>query len=128
MLQVYRAIIGLRETEPVNEMYEASAGLLLRNDMHKLFDNLELSFYFKVSANFRINPEVYKPHRASSFLRQDDIFYVHTFNNVTLFQYHGKAISSARFHLPYSTYWPNPEYTQWHYRQCLMARFRGFSA
>jgi hypothetical protein len=33
-------------------MYEASAGLLLRNDIHKLFDNLELSFYFKVSASF----------------------------------------------------------------------------
>jgi len=50
--QVFRTIIGLRDTEPVNEMYEGSAGLLLRNDIHKLFDNLELSFYFKVSASF----------------------------------------------------------------------------
>ena len=52
MSQVFRSIIGLRDTEPVNEMYEASAGLLLRNDIHKLFDNLELSFYFKVGMSF----------------------------------------------------------------------------
>jgi hypothetical protein len=47
--QVYRAILGLRENEPVSEMYHASAGLLLDPALHKAFDRLVFSFYYRVS-------------------------------------------------------------------------------
>jgi hypothetical protein len=48
-IQVYRAILGLRENEPVGEMYHASAGLLLDPALHKAFDRLDFSFYYRVS-------------------------------------------------------------------------------
>jgi hypothetical protein len=51
MPQVYRAMLGLRDEEPVSEMYQASAGMLLRPDLHKAFDNLDISFYHKVGQN-----------------------------------------------------------------------------
>jgi hypothetical protein len=52
ILQVYRAILGLRDEEPIGEMFQASAGLLLRPDLHKAFDNLDISFYYKVGGIF----------------------------------------------------------------------------
>lgn len=56
LIQVYRAILGLEDDQPVNEMYQASAGLLLDPQIRKMFDNLDLSFHFNVSTS------LHKPH------------------------------------------------------------------
>ena len=48
MPQVYCAILGLRDEEPVSKMDQASAGILKRPDLHKAFNNLDISFYHKV--------------------------------------------------------------------------------
>jgi hypothetical protein len=61
---------------------------------------------------------------------QNGILYAHFFRldlqNALL--WHGMAIPHTRFNIRSAQYWPKPEYLQWHYRQCLMARMRGFSA
>lgn len=104
---VYRDLLKLRENEPVGQKFSASAGILLEPKLRKAFDRLEMSFYYK-----------------------EGVMYAHFFR-VGLqdsSRWHGIAIPSTRFHIPYPQYWPKPEYLQWHYRQCLLARFRGFSA
>jgi hypothetical protein len=123
--QVYRAILGLRDEEPVSEMFQASAGLLLRPDLHKAFDNLDISRYYKVGT--RTLPMTYDTLIAN-VVRQDGMIYAHSFRLHDAMQYHGMAIPSTRWRIPIPEYWPKPKFLQWHYRQCLMARFRGFSA
>jgi hypothetical protein len=129
-IQVYRAILGLRENEPVGEMYHASAGLLLDPALHKAFDRLDFSFYYRVS----IYSYIFSCFPPSILIAipcgQDGILYAHFFRldlqNALLC--HGMAIPHTRFNIRSTQYWPKPEYLQWHYRQCLMARMRGFSA
>jgi len=131
--QIYRRLLGLRENEPVGEKFQASAGLLLEPKLHKAFDRMELSFYCKASTEslpsriFTLASEAY-----IGILLQDGVIFAHFFRLEVLvhnaLEWHGKPIMSSRFHIPFPEYWPRPDYLHWHYQQCLMARFRGFSA
>jgi len=106
-------------------MFQASAGLLLRPDLHKAFDNLDISLYYKVGTSILPSP---CNTLIANVVQQDGMIYAHSFRLHDAMQYHGMAIPSTRWHIPIPEYWPKPEFLQWHYRQCLMARFRGFSA
>lgn len=61
---------------------------------------------------------------------QDDAegsYYVHTFREESLGQYHGKHITRARFHpqTPTSDL-PDKRLCEWHYTQCILQNLRGF--
>jgi hypothetical protein len=43
--QVYEQVLG----EPYPNMYDTSAGLLLDNTLHKMFDTLDWSLYLEVN-------------------------------------------------------------------------------
>ncbi len=53
--QIYQELLGL-----LVDVFATSAGLLLRTDMHKRYDNYELSLYFKASPLGRVVPRYYK--------------------------------------------------------------------
>jgi hypothetical protein len=44
---VYRQLLGVEDYEPYT--FDSSCGLLLRDDLHKLYDGLEWSLQYKVS-------------------------------------------------------------------------------
>ena len=60
--------------------------------------------------------------------QQGDVYYVHYFdrNLPGADRYHGKEITHARFRSRPSKF-PEPRLIRWHYKQCLMARIRGFA-
>ena len=61
---------------------------------------------------------------------QDGIYYVHFFvakPGSVRRQYHGKALGPDRFRGRIEDR-PDPRYIEWHYRQCVMARVRGFAS
>lgn len=81
-------------------LYSASNGLLLRSDLHKEYDSYLLSMW-----------------------HEEGRYYIHTFDE-TLSQFHGHEViwrSSVK-----QADKPNPYLLRWHYKQCVMARFRGF--
>lgn len=99
---VYQELLGL-----LANIFAPSAGLLLRTDMHKRYDSYELALYFK-----------------------SDAYYIHMFSidEPLLHQYQGKRLDSNRFSrfVPPSHH-PSKVLVNWHYRQAVMARFRGYA-
>lgn len=100
---VYMRVLNIPYEPP---LFDASCGLLLRDELHHSFDRLEWSLYHK-----------------------DGSFYVHCFTlsqseTATL---HGKKITCDRFRGLVESR-PDPRLVEWHYRQCLMAHIRGFSS
>jgi len=61
--------------------------------------------------------------------KQNEVYYVHFFDRDLpgADDFHGKAIHSTRFHTRSSKH-PDPRLINWHYRQCVMARIRGFAS
>ncbi|CAD6586822.1 MAG: hypothetical protein TREMPRED_004564 [Tremellales sp. Tagirdzhanova-0007] len=100
---VYMQLLNITYDPP---LFDASCGLLLRDELHHSFDRLEWSLYHK-----------------------DGSFYVHCFtlSQSEIATLHGKKISPDRFRgLEESR--PDRRLVDWHYKQCLMAHIRGFSA
>jgi hypothetical protein len=61
---------------------------------------------------------------------QDGVYYVHFFvakPGSVRRQYHGKALGPDRFRGRIEDR-PDTRYIEWHYRQCVMARVRGFAS
>ncbi|RSH89907.1 hypothetical protein EHS25_001893 [Saitozyma podzolica] len=87
-------------------MFNPSAGLLLRDEIHHAFDRLELSFYFK-----------------------DGTYYIHFFvlQIPQARELHGKSLPPNRFR-GLDRDKPDPRFIRWHYNQCVKARIRGFAA
>jgi hypothetical protein len=78
-------------------MFQASAGLLLRPDLRKALDSLDISIYYKVGASILPNP--YNTLIAK-FVRQDGMIYAHSFRLHDAMQYDGMAIPLTRWHIP----------------------------
>lgn len=99
---IYQQILHIPYEPP---MFEPSVGLLLRDDLHHAYDQLQWSLYYK-----------------------DGVFFVHFF----LLKYpdalhlHGKAIPPHRFRGD-ECWRPDIRLIQWHYNQCVKAHIRGFA-
>jgi len=101
-------------------MFDASAGLLLENGLHKAFDTLDWSLYLKVGES--IACRIIAAH-----MTEEDTYHVHYFIPTAPehFQLHGKAIPPERFGRFYDP--PDSRLIAWHYRQAVQARIRGYS-
>lgn len=99
--QYYEEVLG----DEANHLFQGQYGLLLRHDLHHSFD------------------------RGDWALHDDgENLIVHVFNaSLSALQYHGKVISPDRFRGKPFRY-PNRDLLRFHYQQCSMKRFRGFSA
>ncbi|GEM10358.1 hypothetical protein Rt10032_c10g4375 [Rhodotorula toruloides] len=100
-LDVYRALLG------VDSPYEAGFGMLMDESLHKQYGRYKWSLYHK-----------------------DDKYYFHTFHpsdKQLLKDCHGKAYAKADMRVLEDEDYPNPALCEWHYRQCVMMRLRGYS-
>lgn len=100
---VYRDILSIITYPP--PMFDVSAGLLLRDDIHHAFNRLELSLYF-----------------------HDGIYYLHCFilGLEAARELHGKVLRFDHFRGKEPDK-PDPRFLRWHYNQCVKARIRGFA-
>ena len=114
--------MSIRYPAPI---FSASAGLLLRDDIHHAFDRLELSFYLKVG--LAPAPEAVRP-RNLKLIFKDGTYYLHFFvlRLQSARELHGKALTADRFRGKLRDY-PDPRFIKWHYNQCVKARIRGFA-
>jgi hypothetical protein len=110
-------------------MFNPSAGLLLRDEIHHAFDRLELSFYFKVCRSSSSVAERGQFAELMTTVSQDGTYYIHFFLlQVPLArEFHGKSLPSNRFR-GLDRDKPDPRFIRWHYNQCIKARIRGFAA
>ncbi|KAK1920690.1 hypothetical protein DB88DRAFT_520451 [Papiliotrema laurentii] len=119
--QVYQAVLGISYPPP---LFRPAAGLLLSDTLHHAFDRLELSFWYSVSFDSG------RGGLGVELTSQNDVYYVHFFVAPAASdrrRWHGKALGPERFRgRPEDR--PDPRFIDWHYKQCLMARIRGFSA
>jgi hypothetical protein len=125
--QVYRQLLAVEEDyEP--DMFEASCGLLLRHELHKLYDRLEWSLHYKVRVWFPCDDD-HVLRQLTDYTFQEGTFYVHFFilGHPEALKYHGLAIPPERFR-GNPAHRPNPDLVRWHYSQCAKAHIRGFSA
>lgn len=90
-------ITGVRYT-----LYSPEVGLTLRTDIHRAYDSYKLGIYV-----------------------ENGRYYVHSFGGSAK-QYHGMEIEFPYKDSGADSHRPCPELLEWHYAQCVMARFRGF--
>jgi hypothetical protein len=111
-----------------------SAGLLLRDDLHSRYDRLEWSLYCDDVSPFRF--EQRSGHFTDRFPMSRTVCTTSTslplgkakqISNITAKKLDPK--DPLKFRLPNgdSRDLPNPKLLEWHYRQCVQARFRGFA-
>ena len=66
--------------------------------------------------------------RTLTLIWQDENYHVHIFKNPEQLVYHGKMIMAALFkHRSIYITPPDARLITWHYRQCVIKRFRAFS-
>ncbi|KDN36249.1 hypothetical protein K437DRAFT_260186 [Tilletiaria anomala UBC 951] len=99
--EYYAEVLG----EDVQYLFKAEYGLLLRSDLHHSFDRGEWALHI-----------------------DGDNLVVHVFKGRgSAKPYHGQIITPARFHLRPESH-PNRDALMFHYQQCSIQRFRGFSS
>ncbi|CAD6586988.1 MAG: hypothetical protein TREMPRED_004619 [Tremellales sp. Tagirdzhanova-0007] len=100
---VYRQLLGVRASEDMEVMYNASAGLLLSPGPHSSFDDLEWSLY-----------------------QRGDSFIVHYFLPASDDEkrLNGMKLPPDRFRFMEA---PDERLVAWHYNQAVKARIRGFA-
>lgn len=115
--QLYQQVLQLRRNPP---LFSPSSGVLLEDALHRAWDRLQLSFYRHVRKSFPSFTVLSDP--------QNGVYYVHFFDRDLpgADTHHGKAIPITRFHTRPSKH-PDPRLIRWHYKQCAMARIRGFA-
>ncbi|CAO1627669.1 unnamed protein product [Jaminaea pallidilutea] len=102
--QMYRDVLGPTSEA---ELYDVSAGFLVRDDLHKAYDRHEWSWFCR-----------------------DDKYYVHYFAPQCQADrdLHGKCIDPAtRWHVEPEEYM-DVKLAAWHYQQTVLMRIRGFAA
>ncbi len=92
-----KAICGGKLARRIDSVQNA---LSLRADVHHQFDKYQFGIYTK-----------------------DGNFSIHVFTSRDLLQYHGKPLG-LRDGPGFTPRYPDPRLLEWHYRQCVMSRFR----
>lgn len=122
---MYQAVLHISYPPP---LFRPAAGLLLSDTLHHAFDRLELSLWYSVSP-YSFNMGASHTFRVV-LTAQNGVYYVHFFVAPIASdrrRWHGKALGPERFRGRADDR-PDPRFINWHYKQCLMARIRGFSA
>jgi hypothetical protein len=144
--QIYEDIY---DTLYPQKLFETSSGLLLRVDLHRAFDRYEWGIYCgDVSCGVFVFNSISMPGslhyddadkgtrskcRIYNDNFQDGALYIHIFDasDRTYVQYHGKRIDPAtRFKIQEPSTgigYPDRKLLQWHYKQCVQARIRGYA-
>jgi hypothetical protein len=100
-------------------------GFLIRDDLHKSYDRYEWGWYWKV----RKLVDCFREVKTHASCRQNEKFYAHFFalEDPSMRSMHGKVIDPPVEMRVQPREYLDQRLTAWHYRQCVLARIRGFA-
>ena len=122
--QYYSEVLG----RPTYNLFATSFGLLLRSDLHSMFDRGEWALFPNVSSFVSERESVFMT-QSSCAHSQGDKYIVHYMApaNETTRALHGKVIGRDRFRAA-DILLPDSRLLMFHYKQCAHKFLRGFSA